>query len=177
MPPEAPGKAHFQEAYESRPPWDIGRPQKVFLQAADQITGSILDAGCGTGENALYFAERGHKVTGIDYLEKPIAEAQRKAQRRGLQATFLVMDALCLGEIPEQFDSVIDCGLFQGKRKDAFEKNEPLSLMMTDIDHFKNFNDSFGHLTGDQVLRLVAMSVKLRTPTIATSHSSASRPV
>ncbi len=40
------------------------------------------------------------------------------------------------------------------------EKNEPLSLMMTDIDHFKNFNDSFGHLTGDQVLRLVAMSVK-----------------
>jgi diguanylate cyclase len=43
---------------------------------------------------------------------------------------------------------------------DAREKSEPLSLMMTDIDHFKNFNDSFGHLTGDQVLRLVAMSVK-----------------
>ncbi len=43
---------------------------------------------------------------------------------------------------------------------DARTKNEPLSLMMTDIDHFKNFNDSFGHLTGDQVLRLVAMSVK-----------------
>ena len=43
---------------------------------------------------------------------------------------------------------------------DARENNEPLSLLMTDIDHFKNFNDSFGHLTGDQVLRLVAMSVK-----------------
>ncbi len=43
---------------------------------------------------------------------------------------------------------------------EARAKNEPLSLMMTDIDHFKNFNDSFGHLTGDQVLRLVAMSVK-----------------
>lgn len=43
---------------------------------------------------------------------------------------------------------------------DARAKNEPLSLMLTDIDHFKNFNDSFGHLTGDQVLRLVAMSVK-----------------
>ncbi len=43
---------------------------------------------------------------------------------------------------------------------DARTKNEPLSLLMTDIDHFKNFNDSFGHLTGDQVLRLVAMSVK-----------------
>jgi diguanylate cyclase len=38
--------------------------------------------------------------------------------------------------------------------------NEPLALLMTDIDHFKAFNDTFGHLTGDQVLRLVALSLK-----------------
>jgi diguanylate cyclase len=44
--------------------------------------------------------------------------------------------------------------------EDAGKTNEALSLMMTDIDHFKKFNDNFGHLTGDQVLRLVAMSVK-----------------
>ena len=43
---------------------------------------------------------------------------------------------------------------------DAATKREPLSLMMTDIDHFKTFNDSYGHQTGDQVLRLVALSVK-----------------
>jgi diguanylate cyclase len=43
---------------------------------------------------------------------------------------------------------------------DAQAKNEPLSLMMCDIDHFKAFNDNYGHLTGDQVLRLVAMSLK-----------------
>ena len=43
---------------------------------------------------------------------------------------------------------------------EATERNEPMSLIMTDIDHFKSFNDTWGHLTGDQVLRLVAMSMK-----------------
>jgi diguanylate cyclase len=43
---------------------------------------------------------------------------------------------------------------------EAAADNETLSLLMTDIDHFKKFNDTYGHLTGDQVLRLVALSVK-----------------
>lgn len=43
---------------------------------------------------------------------------------------------------------------------DATARAEPLSLLLTDIDYFKSFNDTYGHLTGDQVLRLVAMSVK-----------------
>jgi diguanylate cyclase len=43
---------------------------------------------------------------------------------------------------------------------DAHACNGSLSLLLTDVDHFKKFNDTFGHLTGDQVLRLVAMSVK-----------------
>ena len=79
---------------------------------ADQITGSILDAGCGTGENALFFASRGQKVTGIDFLAEPITRAKKKAAERGVTATFLVMDALALKNLPEVFDRVIDSGLF-----------------------------------------------------------------
>jgi cyclopropane fatty-acyl-phospholipid synthase-like methyltransferase len=107
-----PDRTHFEAAYAGRAPWDIGRPQKAFTDVADQVTGSILDVGCGTGENALFFAERGHKVTGIDFLAEPIGRAQQKAADRGLIATFFVMDALALQELPEVFDSAIDSGLF-----------------------------------------------------------------
>ena len=57
---------------------------------ADRIAGSVLDAGCGTCENALYFAGRGCAVTGIDFLEEPITRADQKATERGQPAKFLV---------------------------------------------------------------------------------------
>jgi SAM-dependent methyltransferase len=102
----------FENAYSGRAPWDIGKPQPVFQAAADSVVGSVLDAGCGTGENALFFAGRGHAVTAIDFLEEPIAAAQRKAAERSRTATFLVKNALTLHEWPERFDNVIDSGLF-----------------------------------------------------------------
>ena len=48
----------------------------------------------------------------IDFLAEPITLAKRKAAERGLTATFLVMDALAMKELPEVFDSAIDSGLF-----------------------------------------------------------------
>ncbi len=107
-----PDRKTFQTVYAGQAPWDIGRPQQPFVDVADRITGSILDAGCGTGESALFFASRGQQVMGIDFLEEPIERARRKASERGLRATFVVRDALTLTSWKERFDNVIDSGLF-----------------------------------------------------------------
>jgi SAM-dependent methyltransferase len=109
---EVPDKNTFASLYSGQAPWDIGKPQKPFIESADQITGSVLDAGCGTGDTALFLASRGNKITGIDFLEEPIKRAKRKAAERGLAVTFLVQDATKLGDWTERFDSVIDSGLF-----------------------------------------------------------------
>lgn len=40
------------------------------------------------------------------------------------------------------------------------EENTPLSLLLIDIDHFKKFNDTFGHLVGDKVLRFMGTTLR-----------------
>jgi SAM-dependent methyltransferase len=102
----------FENFYAGPAPWDIGKPQTLFTRIADRVVGPVLDAGCGTGEHALFFAGRGHRVVGIDFVEEAIRRARRKAAERGLFVDFLVEDALTLADWGERFASVIDCGLF-----------------------------------------------------------------
>ena len=107
-----PDRETFESIYAGKAPWDIGKSQSAFVEVADRVTGAVLDAGCGTGENALFFAEQGHPVLGIDFLEAPIQEARRKAAERGLNTEFVARDALMLSALDRRFESVIDSGLF-----------------------------------------------------------------
>ena len=104
----------FEEAYLSLPPWDIGRPQGEIIRLAEkgQIRGAVLDAGCGTGENALFLANQGYEVTGIDAVEAAIRKAKEKSRERRVPAVFLEWDALEISGLGKRFDTVIDCGLF-----------------------------------------------------------------
>jgi len=105
----------FNAMYDAGPPpWDIGRPQPAFIELAEhgELSGRVLDVGCGTGEHALLAAGRGLDATGIDAVPRAIEQAQRKARDRGLPARFLVWDALRLPELGEHFDTVLDSGLF-----------------------------------------------------------------
>jgi cyclopropane fatty-acyl-phospholipid synthase-like methyltransferase len=102
----------FSKIYEGNPPWDIGKPQPPFVAIANQVVSPVLDAGCGTGSTALFFAALGHQVTGIDFVEEAIRRARAKAAERGLPAKFLIKDAMTLSEWEQRFASVIDSGLF-----------------------------------------------------------------
>src|SRR4051812_7716785 len=107
-----PTRQNFVDAYAGQAPWDIGRPQAAITAASDKVVGPLLDAGCGTGDAALFFAERGLEVTGIDFLDEAIQRAQAKARERGVNVAFRVQNALELANSTVQFASVIDCGLF-----------------------------------------------------------------
>ena len=104
----------FEQAYQGQAPWDTGRPQSSIIKLAEtgQIRGSVLDVGCGTGENLLYLATRGHEAWGLDFVPLAIERAKAKAAQRGIDANFIIGDALELKKLGRQFDTVIDCGLF-----------------------------------------------------------------
>jgi SAM-dependent methyltransferase len=108
------GPADFNASYSGTPPWDIGRPQHAFAELAEAgaIHGKVLDVGCGTGEHALMAASLGLPAVGVDAAPAAIEIADRKAGERGAAARFVVHDALRLDELGEQFDTVLDSGLF-----------------------------------------------------------------
>lgn len=93
-------------------PWDVGRPQPAIVRVAAQFSGAVLDAGCGTGENALHVAALGLAVLGVDVAETALAMAREKAAALGLDTEFVTADALRLDALGRTFDTVLDCGLF-----------------------------------------------------------------
>lgn len=108
------GRSWDASYHDGTAPWDIGRPQPavVDLVREHDLTGPALDAGCGTGENALHLASRGLRVLGVDVAETAIKDARRKAADRGIDAEFRVADALRLDELGREFPTVLDCALF-----------------------------------------------------------------
>jgi SAM-dependent methyltransferase len=106
-------------------PWDVGRPQPavVRLAADGGFAGAVLDAGCGTGENALHLASLGLSVLGVDVAATALAIARAKAADRGIEVAFAAADALALERLGRRFSTVLDCGLFHtfdGEERPAY---------------------------------------------------------
>jgi ubiquinone/menaquinone biosynthesis C-methylase UbiE len=83
------------------------------------FAGAVLDAGCGTGENALHVAALGFSVLGVDVAETALTIAREKASHRGIEVEFAAADAFQLERLGRRFETVLDCGLFH-----AFDGDE-----------------------------------------------------
>ena len=99
---------------DGRPPWEIDRPQPAVQRLLDEgaFRGSVLDIGCGTGENTMLLASRGLHVLGVDWATSAVEIARAKAAERSLEVEFDVGDALRLDALGRSFDTILDSALF-----------------------------------------------------------------
>lgn len=123
MPDDRPPTLHerttghpWDDSYHGEPMgWMLDRPHTPVVELADAgaFRGPVLDAGCGTGENALELATRGLDVYGVDVAPTALEMARHKAIERDITtAHFLVADALQLADLGRTFTTALDSGLF-----------------------------------------------------------------
>ena len=104
----------FQNYSKEQLPWFIGRPDYNlvgWLKAQAHKPTRILDLGCGHGDNAIWLARQGYKVSATDCSETVIQQAQERARIAGVSIEFHVNDAM-ENLPPGPFDLVFDRGMF-----------------------------------------------------------------
>lgn len=101
-----------------RAPWDVGaREELVALVEGGRIQPCrTIDLGCGAGANAIYLAQHGFDVTGVDYAEAAIEKARARAREAGVQVDFLVDDLTNLRHASGTFDFLLDYGVLDDLR-------------------------------------------------------------
>jgi SAM-dependent methyltransferase len=100
-----------------KPPWDtnVTPPEVVEYVTNSTTRGRALDLGCGTGTNAIFLAQQGFDVVGVDFSSKAIARARDKAHRAQVTTlTFYVADVTRLDFLDTPFDFVLDIGCLHG---------------------------------------------------------------
>jgi SAM-dependent methyltransferase len=110
-------------------PWNVGEPPKALVELVE--SGKVkpcktIDLGCGAGNYAIYLANAGFDVAGIDISQTAIKIAKENAKKKGVKCDFLVADVLGdLTEVKETFDFAYDWELlhhiYPQKRKKYVE--------------------------------------------------------
>lgn len=108
-------KAFYEVGYRYfRMPWEGGpRAELVDLVESGRIQPCrAIDLGCGTGSNAIYLAQHGFAVTGVDFANAAIAKARRRAADAKAHVSFVVDDLNSLRRVSDAFDFLVDYGAF-----------------------------------------------------------------
>lgn len=116
-----------------------------------------------TALDAISDEERGLKLGAVDYITKPFSSAIVRARinthlqlkrKTDLLEQYAMLDGLTGIANRRLFDEALDSGIRHSQRED-----QPLSIIMIDVDHFKAFNDHYGHGEGDHCLREVSAAL------------------
>ena len=96
------------------PPWDTKAPKGnvIAWHEAGVIHDDVLDIGCGLGDNAIYLAQQGYRVTGLDIAPTALITAEHRAIQAGVEIRFATADATRLDGYNGAFDTVIDSGCY-----------------------------------------------------------------
>jgi cyclopropane fatty-acyl-phospholipid synthase-like methyltransferase len=111
-----------------RMPWEIGPRQELteLVESGRLPPGRAVDLGCGTGANAVFLAEQGFDVTGIDFAPAGLAKARAAAARAGVSVTFVEADLTALPTDLGLFDVLVDYGTLDDlspARRDRYVAN------------------------------------------------------
>jgi SAM-dependent methyltransferase len=87
--------------------WSRDPNRFLVAEAADLSSGSALDLACGEGRNAIWLAERGWRVTAVDFSEVAIEKARKRAARDGAEVEFLCLDLLDYEPEPHVYELVL----------------------------------------------------------------------
>jgi len=108
-------KEQWEKIYtEHRTPWDAESPDPHFVSIIKEGViqpCAALDLGCGTGNEAIFLAQRGFEVIGVDISQNATKEAGLRASKAGVKCDFIVSDILT-APIDRTFDLVLDRACF-----------------------------------------------------------------
>jgi cyclopropane fatty-acyl-phospholipid synthase-like methyltransferase len=143
--------------------WIFGSPheQKEYAQLVENgriPVGRAIDLGCGEGGNAIYLAQKGFDVTGVDFSPTAVKRAIANAEAAGMEVTFIEDDLTNFRHIRGTFDLLVDFGamndLDQGDRDLYIDNVLPLThssshfILMCFVNRF--LNEEIERRFGDQ---------------------------
>ncbi|HSC90944.1 MAG TPA: class I SAM-dependent methyltransferase [Gaiellaceae bacterium] len=83
-------------------------PNRFLVAEVEGLTpGRALDLACGEGRNAVWLAERGWRVSGVDFSDVAVAKARALAGSRGLDVEWIVADLVDFRPEPRAFELVV----------------------------------------------------------------------
>ncbi|HEV2217279.1 MAG TPA: methyltransferase domain-containing protein [Candidatus Dormibacteraeota bacterium] len=114
-------------------PWE-GGPRSELMQLVESgrlKPGRAVDLGCGSGANAVYLAEHGFEVTGVDFAASALEKAELLAKAHNARVKWVQDDLTHLTHLTGQFDVLVDYGVLDdlgGRDRDRYvEQVTPLA--------------------------------------------------